>query len=188
MPVLTRSGLLLALLGIALLGCRRDDAAAAPTAEVRARAVLAPVKSNLKTALTQALADGGPEPAIEACAVEAPRLMAAASKDGVHVGRAAARRRNPDNRVPAWATASFDELARAPSEDASRTVKLPDGRTGYVEAIMTKPLCLTCHGDSVAPAVRARIAARYPADEATGFHEGDLRGVFWVELPAASAR
>ena len=34
------------------------------------------------------------------------------------------------------------------------------------------------------PAVfAAQLAQLYPEDEATGFDEGDLRGVAWVEYP-----
>ena len=45
-----------------------------------------------------------------------------------------------------------------------------------------QPLCLTCHGTELDPAIAAQIAASYPADEATGFAAGDFRGVFWVEF------
>ena len=55
---------------------------------------------------------------------------------------------------------------------------------GYVEPIRIQPLCLTCHGEALAPAVGARIRALYPEDAAAGFALGDLRGVWWVELPA----
>jgi cytochrome c553 len=47
-------------------------------------------------------------------------------------------------------------------------------------------LCATCHGDATTiPApVQERLAALYPQDQATGFRDGDLRGWFWVEVPA----
>ena len=32
--------------------------------------------------------------------------------------------------------------------------------------------------------IAERIRALYPEDQATGFREGDLRGVFWVSYPA----
>jgi hypothetical protein len=56
---------------------------------------------------------------------------------------------------------------------------------GYVEPIGIKPLCLACHGEALAPDVAARIGELYPKDRATGFTEGDLRGVFWVEYPVS---
>ena len=34
-----------------------------------------------------------------------------------------------------------------------------------------------------AAALLARLRARYPTDQATGFRAGDFRGVFWAELP-----
>ncbi|MBS2014056.1 MAG: DUF3365 domain-containing protein [Deltaproteobacteria bacterium] len=172
--------------------CGRDrpsEPAESPLAtEARAQAALGPFKKSLQSALMGAMGDGGPEGAIEVCATEAPRLAALASRDGVRVGRAALRRRNPENLPPAWATPALEELARSPADGAHRIVPLPGGRVGYVEAILTKPVCLTCHGESVAPALRARIATRYPHDEATGFREGDLRGVFWAELPSPTTR
>jgi hypothetical protein len=33
------------------------------------------------------------------------------------------------------------------------------------------------------PDIAAKIDELYPDDEATGFSEGDFRGVFWVEFP-----
>jgi hypothetical protein len=38
---------------------------------------------------------------------------------------------------------------------------------------------------ALAPDIVAQIQAKYPEDEATGFKLDDLRGVFWVEYPAA---
>jgi hypothetical protein len=63
-------------------------------------------------------------------------------------------------------------------------VPLPDSRLGYVEPILVQPLCLTCHGDPLAPDIAARIDELYPEDRAVGYEIGDLRGVFWIEFPA----
>lgn len=167
-------------------GCRGEDRSDLAAGETRAKAALAPFKASLQSALLGALADGGPDRAIDVCATEAPRLADAAAKDGLRLGRTASRLRNPENRPPPWVAPLLDELAKSPAEGAHRTVALPGGRAGYVEAIVMKPLCGTCHGESVAPELRSRISSRYPRDEATGFREGDLRGVFWVEVPAAS--
>ena len=65
-------------------------------------------------------------------------------------------------------------------------VPLPDNRWGYVEPITVQPLCLACHGSEIVPDVADRISELYPEDRATGFAVGDLRGVFWVEFPAAA--
>jgi hypothetical protein len=47
-----------------------------------------------------------------------------------------------------------------------------------------KGICMQCHGDRIKPSVKARLQALYPADEATGFEKGELRGMFWVKLSA----
>jgi hypothetical protein len=59
---------------------------------------------------------------------------------------------------------------------------LPSGGVGDAEPIYNQPLCLTCHGETIDPELRARIRDLYPRDRATGFRDGDLRGVFWVEF------
>jgi hypothetical protein len=64
-------------------------------------------------------------------------------------------------------------------------VALPGERSGYVEPIGVQPLCLTCHGESLAPDLASRIEELYPADRAVGYRVGDLRGVFWAEFPRA---
>ena len=51
--------------------------------------------------------------------------------------------------------------------------------------IRVEAACLMCHGDNIAPPIAGRLASLYPDDRATGFLEGDLRGLVWVEVPAA---
>jgi hypothetical protein len=55
-----------------------------------------------------------------------------------------------------------------------------------MRAIPTDALCLTCHGATLAPELAAAIARDYPADAATGFAQGQLRGAFSVIWPAAA--
>jgi hypothetical protein len=133
-------------------------------------------------ALTGALAEGGPEAAIEVCRVRAPEIAAAVSGDGVSMGRTAVRLRNRANAPKRWVDPLLAEYQAAPSDTTSRAVRLRDGKVGYVEPIHVKPLCLTCHGEDVAPQVLATLRDVYPDDQATGFRENDLRGLFWVEL------
>lgn len=48
----------------------------------------------------------------------------------------------------------------------------------FVKAIPTGKVCLTRHGDNIAPELKQKISALYPRDQATGFREGDMLGVF----------
>lgn len=56
---------------------------------------------------------------------------------------------------------------------------------GYVGSKLMQSLCLTRHGESLAEDVAGEINRLYPIDRAVGFSVGELRGVFWMEFPAA---
>lgn len=179
-------GGLVALLALATgASCNKPQTAAETDEQIatRARASLAPFKTKLREALVSSMADGGPEASIDVCGVIAPKLASEASTGGVRMGRAADKRRNQKNTAPPWAAPLMADLAREPKDAAFKVARLDEGRVGYVETILTQPLCLTCHGDTIAPNVAARINERYPNDKATKFHAGDFRGVFWIELP-----
>ena len=153
----------------------------ADTAVDRAQAELAPFKQQLMGALKAGLAEG-PDQAIDACRIEAPAIAAGLTTEQVQLGRTSHRLRNPDNAGPAWAQAELQAYLAQDGAWEPRVVDLPDGRTGYVEPIVTQPLCLTCHGSDLAPPVADALATHYPEDQATGFAAGDLRGVFWVSF------
>jgi len=158
-------------------------AAAEPLADTASRGVatLKPFKQSLQAALKDGM-ERGPEAAIDVCRLDAPRLAGAAASPGVRVGRTSHRLRNPANAPAEWMRPLLDAYRSAPSDAGPRVVDLADGGTGYVEPIRVGGLCLTCHGEELAPAVAAKIAERYPDDRATGFRAGDFRGLFWVEF------
>lgn len=159
-------------------GCTRstfDDAAW----KVRGAEVLAPFKKQLKEALVTGL-EKGPTEAIGACRFEAPKIAARLSTSKVKVGRTSHKLRNPDNAPKPWMVPLLDRYLGGASEPMA--VKIDATTVGYAEPIMMQPLCLTCHGPSVAPDVAAEIKKLYPSDEAMGFSTGELRGMFWVEL------
>jgi hypothetical protein len=143
----------------------------------------------LKAALGAALAQNGPVGAIDVCATVAPALARELSIDGLTVARTGPRVRNPNNTTPAWLATTMTrwttEVAAARSPFSAT---LDDGRFVYAAPISMQPLCATCHGAAVADDVKAAIAARYPADAATGFAEGDLRGAVWVEFNSWAPR
>lgn len=175
--LICRAALFAGLLGVVVV---RVEAQEPELAE--GQRILAPFKQ----ALMQALGDGlarGPVEAIAACRIEAPEIAAGISQNGVRVGRASHRLRNPANAAPDWVAPILDAYANEPSDRAPVAVPLGDGRSGYVEPIVLQSLCLTCHGDSVAAEVASRISELYPDDRAVGYQLGDLRGVFWAEYP-----
>ena len=144
---------------------------------------LQPFKAELKAALVAGMKQG-PAMAIEVCKTRAPEIAGRLSIGGVEMGRSSHRLRNPDNQGPGWVGPLVTRYAEGEGGTEPVTVMLDDGRVGYAEPIMMQPLCLTCHGTTLADDVAEQLSAMYPEDQATGFSEGDFRGVFWVEFPA----
>lgn len=137
---------------------------------------------SLSGELAAALDEGGPPAAIDVCAARAPAIAHDVSEDrGVTIGRTSFKLRNPMNTPPVWAELALDERPEQPVYFADRS-----GRFGSLTPIRLAASCLQCHGadDDIAAATRAALSRRYEADQATGFAEGDLRGWFWVEVPA----
>jgi hypothetical protein len=166
------------------------------TALADARTAADALGKTLMGQMMAALERGGPMEAVGYCADSAQVLTARFATDSLAVGRTALRVRNPANapddverRLLAYlgerhATgtmpAEYAEVLRA--GDGTRTLR-------YVRPIVLQAGCVRCHGaaEQIDPAVRSVIAERYPADSATGFAEGDLRGIVSVvrTLPAA---
>ncbi len=72
----------------------------------------------------------------------------------------------------------------SPPKPVIRKVDLEDGskEIRYYRPIPTMATCLACHGSlaDLSAGVKAALRRDYPEDEATGFAEGDLRGVIVV--------
>jgi hypothetical protein len=164
----------------ALLACSGSEPSDAQWKD-RGAAALEPFKERLQGALRDGLAQGT-EQAIDACRLRAPALAAEAGSPTVQLGRTSHKLRNPDNAPRPWVRPLLDAYLANPADPRPRVVGLPAGRVGYVEPIYVQPMCLACHGESLAPAVKSRIDRLYPGDRAVGFREGDVRGLFWVEL------
>jgi hypothetical protein len=135
----------------------------------------------LKGRLMEVVGSEGPAAAIEVCSKEAPQIASRISQEhGLTIGRTSFRLRNPDNTPPEWAT----QLVADRVPEATYLAK--DGKLAALLPIKLQPECLMCHGaeNGIPPVVADALAEHYPQDEATGFQEGELRGWFWVDVPA----
>jgi len=159
-----------------LAGCTQ----ATTDPEAEGAALLAPFKQDLKSALVKGL-ESGPVAAISACNFDAPLIAGDLSVDGVVMGRSSHKLRNPLNVAPTWAAPLLEAYA-AGTQGGPVAVELAEGRFGYIEPIVIQPMCLNCHGTELHPDVATTIDELYPDDQATGFSDGDFRGVFWVEF------
>jgi hypothetical protein len=183
----------LAVLSAAQSGWAETAAIDASPELAKARAATKDLGETLKGQLMSAIKSGGVISAIGVCKTIAPAIAADASgKHGVVVRRTALKIRNPNNAPDAFETRVLEEFVRKleagadpTTLDHSETVT-NNGATSfrYMKAIPTaaEP-CLACHGTDVKPEVKAEISKLYPADTATGFKVGDLRGAFSVRMP-----
>lgn len=157
----------------------------------RSREIASRFQQTLGGKLGQALAEGGPVRAIAFCQAEAPRMAAQLSAEtGARVGRTSLRTRRPANAADARARALLADFQRQVDAGASKPPEhfeiAADGSARYSRAILIQPLCLSCHGQALAPEVRAALAQHYPDDQATGYALGELRGAFQIDWPAPS--
>ena len=142
--------------------------------------------------LQKAIAAGGAENAIGVCNVEAPQIAADKSAEKhMTIRRTSLKLRQPDNKPDAWEIQQLQSFERRkaagenPAAIETGEYVEKDGRKvfRYMKAIPTGELCLNCHGSALKPDVAAKLKALYPADAATGFKVGDLRGAFTITEP-----
>lgn len=186
---------------VAIAGCTNDSStmqneavSESPPAEAAVVASTAPkpraiaardaLFQQLSTRLMQAMSNGGPAAAIDACSKDAQRIAAEVSEEhGLQIGRTSFKLRNPQNTAPNWAA----EMVEART-DEPQFVDLPDGEFGALLPIKLKAQCIGCHGpaDKLDETVQAMLTELYPNDQATGFNIEELRGWFWVQVPATT--
>ncbi len=170
---------LLLLAGLALQG----QAPAGPL-QARAEAARSDLFARLSGRLQEVMKAQGPAAALEVCHAEAPGIARAVGEaHGLRIGRTSWKLRNPDNAAPAWARAAVATRQAEPSFQPT-----PGGGLQAFFPIRLAEGCLRCHGEeaNLPPEVRAALRTHYPADQATGFKAGDLRGWFWVEVPGGA--
>lgn len=138
--------------------------------------------TTLSGRLMEAMQQQGPVGAIVVCQKEAPQMAANVGEShGLRIGRTGVRLRNSNNQPPTWAKSLTESQV-----DTPQFVKLSSGGAAALLPIKLQGQCLMCHGpqEQIASAVQDQLAKLYPDDRATGFREGELRGWFWIEMPA----
>ncbi|CAA0121314.1 Uncharacterised protein [Halioglobus japonicus] len=140
----------------------------------------------LKPQLKQAMADGGPTNAIAVCADIAPEIADALSAEsGWSVKRVSLKSRNASRAVPdTWehdVLLDFDRRQAAGEAPADLYVgEVIKGQYRYMQAQVVEPLCLVCHGETLADDVQDTLQEYYPDDWATGYSLGEVRGAISV--------
>lgn len=183
-----------AVLGAALglgLPAQAQNQTQDPTLLPEARNVASAVPPKLLELLNSEIAKGGVGSAVAACNEKAPQMAKNASaQTGWAIRRVSLRNRNPKAVPDAWELAAlkdFDQRAVAGEKPATlEKYGVVDTATGkeyrYMKALPVQPICLACHGaaDQLAPDVAEKLHSLYPADKATGYAVGDLRGAITI--------
>ncbi len=198
---------LLALTTSAVVGAERmtwvdPDAPEVATIRTLGEAATAALAKRLVGELTAALAQGGPEAAVDVCHIKALPLTAARVPEHPRISaakRTSLKLRNPANAPDAAERAALAEvaarLARGEKPPAVLVQRIeipasPRPEWRVYRPVMIQPACLACHGptETQSTALRAKMHARYPHDAATGYRDGEWRGLMRVTVEAPAER
>jgi hypothetical protein len=156
-----------------------------------ARKVATTLPPKLLVALQEEIARTGAEGAIPVCKDMAPKMAGEISaQTGWKIKRVSLKARNDARAIPdEWEKTALEDFDKRAASGES-PAKLEKGEKigneyRFVKALPVQGLCLGCHGPSemLSPAVKAVLGQHYPNDRATGYSEGQIRGVISVRKP-----
>lgn len=174
--------------------------ASSPSAEEKAtytedaRKAVGTLLKTMQGELKADLGSMGPAGAIGVCQTKAPKIAAGiAQEHGVSLRRVTTKNRNPKSVPDAWEAevlkkfeASLAQGDKPESLEYSEVVKVDGKQTfRYMKGLVVQPPCLLCHGpvETLSDDVKAKLAADYPNDQATGYSIGQLRGAVTLKRP-----
>jgi hypothetical protein len=159
---------------------------------VASRAVINTFKKVLVAELQKHMNAGGPTAAIKMCNTRAPAISGSLSEaHNWSIGRTSLKIRNSANAPDDWERGVLERFetqkASAAESDTLEYYEVVENEGKpvyrYMQAIITRPACLTCHGSNLDPRVSQMLSDLYPDDQATGFEAGDIRGAFSISQP-----
>ncbi len=150
-----------------------------------AKVSFASLSGNLKAAMTA----GGPENAIKFCNINAQPLTDSLSKAfKARIKRTSLKLRNPLNRPDSLEIYILDlyaQIEKMQKPMVGKTLLSKENEVRYFAPIVLKAQCLLCHGTvgrEVKEETYALIKKYYPDDQATGYREGQLRGIWSINF------
>lgn len=176
----------------ATVAATEPDAAALAQARTNADQAIREMQRQLKLELQTALQQGGGVAAIRVCRERAPVIAAQLNQTlGVTIRRTSERWRNPANAPDTFESGVLKQFAAAAAAAAEvnqlrfEEVLNDQGqpRLHVMQAIALQGPCVMCHGAELSDDIRDSLRLLYPADHATGFSPGELRGAFSVSVP-----
>lgn len=149
--------------------------------------IVASAGQKLSSTLMTKIQEGGIPEAVGFCNQSAlPITENMSAHHGAEIKRTSLKFRNPENAPTegekAVLNGFMETLARGDS--LRPVVQLEkDGQPHYYAPILVEKKCLMCHGElnrELSVAVDSIIRSKYPEDLATGYSEGDLRGMWSI--------
>jgi len=139
--------------------------------------------------LKKAMGKGGPVEAVKFCNVKASSLVdSLMTAHHAIIKRTSSKIRNPKNaptELEAKQIAAYMEAIKANKPLKPKVVLTDDNKVQFFAPIKTAAVCLNCHGTATGenlPKQYAAIKELYPNDQATGYKEGDLRGIWSIQF------
>tara|TARA_R110002167_G_scaffold76592_6_gene213305 strand:+ start:2324 stop:2926 length:603 start_codon:yes stop_codon:yes gene_type:complete len=169
-----------------ILSLQTANTAEAVSISEQGKALIQAFSSDLKSELKKAIKEGGLKNGIEVCSVKAPAIAAKYSNNGWQLKRTSLKVRNPANTATDFERdillqfqVKKDEGIPISELSVYEQKITNTGKTHQmIKAIPTQSLCLGCHGENLSKELQSELKLRYPADQAIGFKEGDIRGAF----------
>lgn len=139
--------------------------------------------------LQAAMKEGGVPNAVEYCSLAAYPMVDSLSKvHGATIRRTSLEVRNPKD-APAPAERQvldqYEKADAAGEELKPIAQQLEGGGVAFYAPIRVNELCLQCHGvlgETMTEENYAVIKETYPEDQAIGYADGDLRGMWSIEF------
>lgn len=141
------------------------------------------VGKSLVGEVQKAMSEGGVERAINYCKVNAlPITDSLAAMHNVSIKRTSLKTRNPLNAPSDLEREMLNKMALM-ENPAPELAAVKNGGHVYFHPIPLQAFCQTCHGipgETMQVETDSLIKVHYPEDKATGFSEGDLRGMWAI--------
>jgi hypothetical protein len=156
-----------------------------------ARQVSDELGAKVRGLLLQEIEKGGYANAVRVCSEVAQEITSRFNEhEGRLIRRVSLRYRNPRNVPDEFERRKLEEFDRLNREKKLANeyfeVVNEEGHPylRYMKPLIVQPVCIFCHGpkENIPGEVKTILAEKYPADQATGFLIGDVRGAISVKI------
>jgi hypothetical protein len=145
-------------------------------------------KASLGQNLALAINESGSDGAVEFCNIQAiPIIDSMSVVLNAKIKRVSDKPRNSNSQASEVELAYINswKVAKANGEKHPPLLSELDGKMVGYYPIVTNQMCLQCHGapeKEINTKTLSKIKKLYPTDKATGYTEGEIRGIFVVEM------